>query len=61
MALKNLNVELEEEIINSANTKASILKISLKEYIRRLILINCENISKIEIDSQDKKILNYKE
>lgn len=44
----NMNITINDAILRRAHIKASILNISLKEYISKLIEVNTKNIADLK-------------
>jgi len=45
MGTKNLNVNIDEEVIEKAKAKAAILCIDLKDFVERVLEDNTKNIA----------------
>jgi hypothetical protein len=44
-----MNVEIDRELIDKAKAKASLLRMSLSDYISKLIEVNTQDISNVKI------------
>lgn len=44
-----MNVEIDKDLINKAKAKASLLEMTLPEYISKLVEVNTQDIANIKI------------